>query len=133
MEEKKNRSTLLAFGALALAIGGMVGWLAMNNAVGVPENRAFFLIVWLSAAAIGLYAIVTSKGWLARIVPLPAILIGLFLPFTVFISPQAVADGAIRVGDTLPAFTAIDDQGQTFDSESLRGHPVLIKFFRAHW
>ena len=42
-------------------------------------------------------------------------------------------DGAIRVGDPMPAFTAVDDGGVLFDSERLRGNPVLIKFFRAHW
>ena len=36
-------------------------------------------------------------------------------------------------GDTIPDFTALDEFGQTFDSSALAGHPVLIKFFRAHW
>jgi peroxiredoxin len=44
-----------------------------------------------------------------------------------------VASNAIRVGDTIPIFSALDDRGELFDSERLRGHPVLIKFFRAHW
>ncbi len=62
-----------------------------------------------------------------------AIFIGSLLPFTVAISRQEVAADAIRVGDTIPHFTAVDEHGQLFDSDSLRGHPVLIKFFRAHW
>ena len=39
---------------------------------------------------------------------------------------------AIQVGDTIPRFTAPDGRGETFDSASLNGHLVLIKFFRAH-
>ena len=133
MEEKKNLGTPLAFGALVLAIAGALSWFATNASVGIPENRSPFVALWLSAAALGVYAIVKSKGWLGRLVSVPAIVIGLFLTFTVAISPQAVASGAIQVGDMLPAFTAVDDAGETFDSETLRGHPVLIKFFRAHW
>ena len=68
-----------------------------------------------------------------RIAALPAIVIGLFLPFTVSISEQILPENAIRVGDTIPAFSAKDDRGELFDSARLRGNPVLIKFFRAHW
>ena len=58
---------------------------------------------------------------------------GMFFAFTVAIGKQKVGDRAIRVGDTIPDFTALDEFGQTFDSSALAGHPVLIKFFRAHW
>ena len=62
------------------------------------------------------------------------ILIGLFLPLTIAVSPQTLdTAGVIRVGDTIPHFTALDGNGETFDSTSLHGHLVLIKFFRAHW
>jgi len=37
------------------------------------------------------------------------------------------------VGDQIPYFTAIDDEGVRFESDALAGTPVLIKFFRAHW
>ena len=56
-----------------------------------------------------------------------------FFLFTVAIGNQKVAAGAIQAGDAIPRFSAIDEHGQTFDSESLAGHPVLIKFFRGHW
>ncbi len=64
---------------------------------------------------------------------LVAILIGSFLPFTVAISRQEVASHGIEVGATIPHFTALADTRELFDSDSLRGHPMLIKFFRAHW
>ena len=68
------------------------------------------------------------------IAPALAILIGLFLPFTIAISPQAVDTArVIEVGDTIPHFTAVDGEGEPFDSLALNGHLVLIKFFRAHW
>ena len=52
---------------------------------------------------------------------------------TIFLSPEPAAKPFIQVGDTIPAFSAPDDRGEVFDSARLRGHPVLIKFFRAHW
>ena len=64
---------------------------------------------------------------------LPAVVVGLFLPFTVSISEQILPPGSIRVGETIPTFSAPDDRGEMFDSARLRGNPVLIKFFRAHW
>ena len=45
---------------------------------------------------------------------------------------QAQED-TIKVGDTIPAFSGVDDQGTPFNSSSLAGKRVLIKFFRGHW
>ena len=39
----------------------------------------------------------------------------------------------IAVGDKIPDFQALDDNGEAFDSGSLSGGPVLFKFFRGHW
>jgi len=123
----------LAFGALVLAVLTFLIWFGVNARIGVPQDRTPFVLAFLCAAGLGLLAMLKSRNWLGRVVPLPAILIGLFLPFTVAISPQAVGADSISVGDPLPRFTAIEDTGDLFDSETLRGKPVLIKFFRAHW
>ena len=104
----------------------------MNRDVGIPENRTLFVGAWLVAATLGIAALVKA-GWIGRVAAVPAIAVGLFLPFTVSISKQVLPPNAIQVGDTIPAFSAPDDRGEIFDSARLRGHPVLIKFFRAHW
>ena len=44
-----------------------------------------------------------------------------------------MAENPIKVGDQIPYFVAVDDQGELFESDVLKGTPVLIKFFRAHW
>ena len=49
------------------------------------------------------------------------------------ITNSPVDFGAIQVGDVLPSFEGIDEFGESFNSESLQGQLVLIKFFRAHW
>jgi cytochrome oxidase Cu insertion factor (SCO1/SenC/PrrC family) len=85
------------------------------------------------AVVLGFAAFVRGTRWFGGLAAVVAILIGIFLPFTMSISRQEVAAGAIQVGDTIPHFKAVDEFGERFDSASLHGHLVLIKFFRAHW
>ena len=112
--------------------GLLAHYRTVARAVDIPENRTLFVGVWLAAAALGIAALVKA-GWIGRIAAVPAIFVGLFLPFTVSIREQILPPNAIRVGETIPAFSAPDDRGEIFDSARLRGKPVLIKFFRAHW
>ncbi len=119
--------------ALVVAIGCTRLWFYQAENVALPENRILFLAVWLSAVALGIMAFVKKAGWLGRIAGLLAIVIGLFFPFTVSISEQVLPPNAIQVGEMIPSFSAPDDRGELFDSARLRGNPVLIKFFRAHW
>jgi cytochrome oxidase Cu insertion factor (SCO1/SenC/PrrC family) len=125
--------TKLGILALVVALACAALWSYQMRQVDIPENRAAFAVVFLSAAALGVAALVKGAGWLGGIPAAFAILIGSFLPFTMAISHQQVAAHGIEVGETIPHFTALDDKGKRFDSDSLRGHPVLIKFFRAHW
>jgi peroxiredoxin len=39
----------------------------------------------------------------------------------------------VAVGQEAPDFAASDSGGATFRLASLRGAPVLLKFFRGHW
>ena len=133
MNALKNTGNQLALLALALAVGCTMVWFNQAEKVALPENRTFFIVVWLSAVALAIAAFVKKAGWLGRIAALPAIVIGLFLPFTVSISEQILPPEAIQVGETIPSFSAPDDRSQVFDSAQLRGNPTLIKFFRAHW
>ncbi len=128
-----NTGTRLGLLALVVAVGCTMVWFNRAENVALPENRALFILVWLSAVALAIAAFVKKAGWLGRIAAVPAIVIGLFLPFTVSISEQVLPENAIRVGDTIPSFSAPDDRGEVFDSAVLQGNPVLIKFFRAHW
>ncbi len=133
MSALSNTGNRLGLAALAVAIGCTMTWFRAAEAVAIPENRIVFIAVWLMAVALAIAALVLKAGWLGRIAALPAIVLGLFLPFTVSISEQILPENAIRVGDVMPAFSAPDDRGELFDSARLRGNPVLIKFFRAHW
>ena len=133
MNALRNKGTQLALLALGLAVSCTIVWFNQAQKVSIPENRTLFIAVWFSAAILAVVALIKKAGWLGRVAALPAILMGLFLPFTVSISEQILPPDAIQIGDTIPSFSAPDDSGQIFDSARLRGNPVLIKFFRAHW
>ncbi len=85
------------------------------------------------AAALGIGAFVAGTRWFGGVPAVLAILIGSFLPFTVGISRQEVATHGIKVGDSIPHYETLDEDGQLFDSASLEGQVVLMKFFRGFW
>ena len=133
MNALSNTGNRLGLAALVIALGCTMTWFRAAEAVAIPENRIVFIGVWLLAVALAIAAFVMKASWVGRIAALPAIVLGLFLPFTVSISEQILPEDAIRVGDVMPAFSAPDDRDDVFDSARLRGNPVLIKFFRGHW
>ncbi len=125
--------TKLGFAALLLAVGTTVFWFYQTRQVDLPGNRLFFVASWLTAAVLAVSAYIKGTHWSGGIVAVPALIIGLFLPFTVSISPQGLESGHIEVGDKLPEFSAPDMNGQLVHSDTLAGNILLIKFFRAHW
>ncbi len=132
-ESKIKIGTKLAFLALAIAAATVGLWFYSVNQVAIPEDRTLFVLAFLSAVALGIAALVRGPGKLGIVPALLAIVVGGFLPFTMAVSEQEVATTGIQVGETIPHFTALDDQRNVFDSKSLQGRPVLMKFFRAHW
>jgi multisubunit Na+/H+ antiporter MnhB subunit len=125
--------TKLGAVAFTLALGSAAVWMSLIRQVDIPEDRTVFVVLFLSAAVLGVVAFFKGTGWAGGFLAALAIFIGSFLPFTIAVSPQEVTSSVIKLGDTIPHFTAPDDSGDIFDSNSLHGHLVLIKFFRAHW
>lgn len=124
-----------AFGflALLLVVGAGVVWFRAAGRVRLPNNRSVFVASWLAGVACGIAALVQGAGWIGGVPAVVSIIGGSFLTFTVAISRQQVAADVIAVGQTLPDFDAVDENGDGFEASSLAGKPVLIKFFRGHW
>ena len=123
-------------GLFAAVLAGLTTryWFHLTGQVALPSDRTGFALVFLLCAVLGGLAFIKRTSWLGAVPPLFAIVVGLFFPGTMLISEQIISpDAAIEVGDRIPRFTSIDDAGVEFDSRSLNGHLVLIKFFRAHW
>jgi hypothetical protein len=126
--------TKLGLVSMLLALGTAVLWFYLTRQVNLPDDRTPFVVAFLAAAALGVAAYIKGTSLLGGLPPVVGIMIGLLLPFTIYVSPQVLEEGgAIQVGDTIPHFTALDGNGETFDSDSLKGHLVFIKFFRGHW
>ena len=123
----------LAFAAFALAASTTVLWVRRLRRVRLPRNRAGFLVAWLGAAILGAVGLAEGTGWVSGVAAVLAIFIGAFASFTISISRQKYANDAISPGDRLPPFGALDEFGESFESDVLAGSPVLIKFFRGHW
>lgn len=136
MNDTQNRSktgTALGVSALLLTLATLGLWVVLIRRVAIPENRGMFLLLFAAAAALGVAAFVRRTRWYGGVAAVLAVVMSVFFSFTVAISRQEVAPNSIKVGETIPQFTALLDSGETFDSASLRGQLVLLKFFRAHW
>ena len=125
--------TYLGFASLGVIAISLALWFRALGQVAIPKNRGVYVATWALAAGLGVAALLGEPGWLGGVPAGIGTFASVFFLFTVSISRQKVGDGAIQVGATIPDFTATDEHGQLFDSQSLAGHPVLIKFFRAHW
>jgi peroxiredoxin len=62
-----------------------------------------------------------------------AVVLALLFLFVTKASDLTAQQPAIAVGDSAPDFTAPDANGQQFWLSSLRGSPVLLKFYRGYW
>lgn len=103
-------------------------WRAWN--VDLPKTPRTFqslLLIGLICGAVSLYMGFDDvfAGW--------AIGVAVVLIFLTATGAQRVDGEMIEVGDKVPAFSGVDDQGDAFDSASMNGSPVLLKFFRGHW
>lgn len=123
---------LSSLGLLAF-VGATAAWFQRIQRVAIPDNRLAFLGVWLLAVVLGITSFYSAgASWLSGIFGAIAIFGGgAFL--TLYALGGQRASDPIAVGDAMPAFSAVDSDRATFDSSSLGGAPVLLKFFRGHW
>lgn len=124
---------LAGFGALLLILGSAALWFRAAFAVQLPQKRSAYVASWVVGTVLALWSLSTSPSWPVGIAAGLALLVGVFLLFTVAISRQVLAPQAIVPGQTIPEFVSVTDIGKPFHSSSLAGQPILIKFFRGHW
>lgn len=129
---------LLASSGAALSVGSFAAYLSTIPSGKVPARPlGHFALqaVGASLAIGGIAAALVSGGGV--IAPAVAGTMGLTVSglFAYLYSQRATPVGNLRVkvGDPLRPFTALTPEGTTFDTASLRGRRVLLKFFRGHW
>ena len=125
-------SLLGLLGLLTFAVT-TVSWFRRASMVAIPDNRVAFLTAWALGGLLGLASFFASgAGWLSGVSGGLAVAGSVFLLGLYTLRKQGVGN-PISVGDTVPEFEALDDQGATYSSAALAGSPTLVKFFRGHW
>ena len=122
--------SIVAF-ALVSATGFL--WFRRAFAVALPENRTGFVICMIVGVCLGIAGLVQGAGLAGGILSTLAFLLGGMFVFTWLISAQKGGSGTLQIGSPLISFSAPDHLGNSFDSNTLDGRPILLKFFRGHW
>ena len=121
----------LSYAGLVLVLGATAIWSYRAFKVDLPSNLMPFGLAWGICLALGAMALLqgTENGGAA----ITAVALGGTLLFFLSTGKQLNGSNAIKVGDRLPDFTAPDENGEPFDTNSLAGSAVVLKIFRGHW
>lgn len=125
--------SLLGLLAAALVLASGTRWLLLMQQVRIPADTTPYRTASGAAAVLGVAAFASGTGVAGGIAAGFAILAGLAFLGLSAASGQAAIVPAVAVGGPVLDFTARDDEGRPFALSSLRGAPVLLKFFRGHW
>jgi hypothetical protein len=120
----------LGFIALVMVLGTMARWFYRAWRVNVPSTPYLFQALAAIGLVVGMTSVYIDAGSTAGGWAIGLSVLFLYLTST---GAQRVDDAMVAVGDTLPNFTAPDENGNVFDSTRLAGSRVLLKFFRGHW
>jgi hypothetical protein len=122
--------SLLAF---ALTFATIFRWFQLVRAVSLPKNRGIFLACMIVGVCLAVAGLMQEPGMIGVVSANLALLLGIFFLFTFSISTQKGGSGNLKIGSKLLSFAAPDHLGNNFESATLEGQPVLLKFFRGHW
>lgn len=125
--------TVIGIAALLLTVTTMTFWIRALRRVAVPENNLGYVLAFLLAATLAIVSLSNNPGWIGGTASVFSVLVALFFMGTKAIGRQIVRTDAIQVGSVIPEFVSVDEHGKSFNSQTLAGSPVLIKFFRGHW
>jgi cytochrome oxidase Cu insertion factor (SCO1/SenC/PrrC family) len=89
-------------------------------------------MLW-TGSAVAVVALLQQPGALGGSLAGVSLFCGVLYTGLLNLAGQSQQVPAVAVGAPLPDFTAPDENGAPFAIADLRGHPVLIKFFRGHW
>jgi tellurite resistance protein TehA-like permease len=116
--------------ALIVVLMTMASWFWRAYRVDIPKSPKAYMFILFGSLALGVAAVVQEPGVSAASWAIGLSAMMLYLLST---GAQKTSNTMVRVGTTIPAFISVDDSGDAFDSTSLTGSRLLIKFFRGHW
>ena len=124
---------LLALGAAAATAALFVLMGRTMERVQVGERLWILNSLVAAAFVLGIAALTQAPGIFGGILAGASVLAGALFVGLGVLASQSKQMPAIAVGSPLLDFTAPDENGKPFGLASLRGRPILLKFFRGHW
>jgi hypothetical protein len=123
----------LGIASLAVGAAGWGLWMRRINAVDVPLRPWNYWLAMGLGALLSITAFASEPGVLGGLAAgVGLLLCAIYLVLT-NISTTPRQPARFTVGLPAPDFSAPDSTGAEFTLSSLRGAPVLLKFFRGHW
>ncbi len=99
----------------------------------VPLRPVGFQAVMAAGVIVALTSLVVGPGILGSVLDFLSLAAGGMFLFSTMNSTLPVASLTVRLGGTIPDFTATTSDGLPFALSSLRGDPFILKFYRGHW
>ena len=124
---------LLACVAAATIMALFVLWQGVIRRVEMGKRLWILNSMAVAGIVLGIAAFTREPGVLGGILAGASILMGVLFMGLGALAPQSKQTPAVTVGGPLLDFTAPDENGKPFELASLRGRPILLKFFRGHW
>ena len=124
---------LLACVAATTITGLFVLWQGVIRRLEMDKRRWILTSMAVAGIVLGITALARDPGVFGGILASVSTLMGILFMALGALAPQSRQTPAVAVGDPLLDFTAPDENGKPFDLASLRGRPILLKFFRGHW
>ncbi|MCA9937978.1 MAG: redoxin domain-containing protein [Anaerolineales bacterium] len=99
----------------------------------VPRKPITHQLLAALGVAVAIFTFTRPLDVIGFLLAAVALLAGIRFIYTSLSSHIPPKSFAVRIGEPVPDFTALDGDGNAFTLSSLRGRPVLVKFFRGHW
>ena len=123
----------LAIASLVIVLATWRQWFKAALRQAVPDNLAGFVLAMATGLGLAIAAFFNAPGVVGGLLAAAATFMSVFWLLLTAAGKQKTGAAEIVVGQPLPAYTAMNEDGSSFDSQSLSGAPYLLKFFRGHW
>ena len=123
----------LAALAAALTVATLVLWFRWIQRVELGERRWVVNALLVGVLALATLAFASGVGLGGGLLAGASALLASVYFGLLALAGQSKQAAAVSVGSPLPDFRASDENREPFELASLRGRPVLLKFFRGHW
>ena len=123
----------LATTSFAFMVAFVITWMVMIRRVQIGQSRSLLYGLVGVSSVLAFMCLVGDPGGVAiAMAVLSLSTCGLFVILGT-LAGQSKQPPVVAVGKQIIEFSALDENGELFDLASLRGRPLLLKFFRGHW